>query len=77
MFKCQAIIKQSFCEEAADWIGHWSDRELFVCTEHRDYIRKAHNGDHDYDRTGIWWVSSLGTTEFESRESLLGNSYNA
>lgn len=64
MFRC------SECSQAAEWIAEWSDRQMFVCHDHRDSARRAHNGDHEYDQTGISWRSSNGQYEYESGEKL-------
>lgn len=57
---CQAIIGAEgdahWCGEPADWHAEWSDRELCVCETHKNYAQENHDGDHDYDQTGIIWT---------------------
>ncbi|MBI2020195.1 hypothetical protein HYS94_02130 [Candidatus Daviesbacteria bacterium] len=65
MFICQARSKNKFCDKPANWRAEWSDIELFVCDEDRLYVREVYKGDSKLDRTGIFWTSDLGTTEYE------------
>ena len=64
MFTC------SECRKPATWRGEWSDRDGFVCDDHRDYLRWCHDNDHIYDATGIIWESSSGVHEYERRSAL-------
>lgn len=55
ILRCEAIIGDKFCGKPARWIATWSDRELVVCDDHKGKAQEAHDGDHEYDRTGIEW----------------------
>jgi len=74
LYSCNAILGNTtlrHCGEPATWKVEWSDRVSYVCDEHRDWPRQNHNGDHDYDKTGILWTND-SITEFESKEALSG-----
>lgn len=70
MFRCKAIVEAAFCGVPATWRADWSDRHMYVCDDHRDYARRAHDGDHTYDQTGIVWYSDDGRIEFEKDRPL-------
>ena len=56
---CESIILEEdyrCCGKKARWIAEWSDRQMIVCDEHRSDAQEAHDGDHEYDQTGIIWT---------------------
>ena len=70
MFMCGFSSNGKFCEYNAEWRGEWSDRHLYVCTAHKDYVYQCHNGDHSYDQTGIIWESGDGQMSYEPPEEV-------
>lgn len=71
---CDAFIEDrdgpyGYCGRDAPWFAEWSDRALYVCEAHRDYVRRAHDGDHEYDQGGIFWLNiKTGYREYEQRD---------
>ena len=54
-----------FCSKPATWYVEWSDRSLYVCTEHRDEVRRSRDGESDGDRVGIFWTDADGKQVYE------------
>ena len=54
MFICEYGLGE--CGKPATRLATWSDRNYFVCDDHVDDARWAHDHDHSYDQTGVVWL---------------------